>query len=204
MNKRFLILILLLLLAACSEDKKDDTPSTTPTSTPVTAGYTGPLLGSSSLEESSECSAGGGCSGSASEVVEAVEESLPLTEQTVEVFSLGIPEGYSPLVVADEVIITAVSAETIGGFTVILRRVEEADLADILEKYEQPHFEAGTAIENETLTGHSLPNSNLGTIALLRSAEGQMVFVEGFATPGYWPAFSVTFDAMVETLELTP
>lgn len=204
MRKILMLLIILLLVACQQEEKNERKTEETAEPTPVTAGYAGPFIGGASGEESEGCTANGGCSGAASELVDFVQDSLPLSTQTVEGFTLGIPEGYSPLVVADEIILTAVDAETLGGFTVVMRKIEAADLATILEKYEQPDFSTGKPIENETLTGHSLPNSNLGTIALLESAEGQKVFVEGFASPGYWPAFTVTFDALLETLELTP
>lgn len=198
MNKRILLItLLILILTACTEKEKKESPSPTPTS--VTTGYTGPFIGSG--DPTPEGCTEGGCGG-AVEQVELVEESLPLQTQTVAGFTLGIPEGYSPIVFDEEVVISATSAETIGGFTVILRKI--SDLEEITERFEQPDFETGTPIENPTLTGNTLPNKQVGAIALLQSEDGQMVFVEGFASPGYWPAFTVTFDAMLKTITLTP
>ncbi|KAB2903827.1 MAG: hypothetical protein F9K27_11905 [Anaerolineae bacterium] len=202
MNKRVIFLILVVFsLAACSE-KKDEKAKPLPTATSVTSGYTGPFIGGGDAgQEESGCTEAGGCGGVV-EQVELVEEALPLQTQKVAGFSLGIPEGYSPIIFDEEVVISATSAETIGGFTVVLREVTQDDLQAILERFDQPDFETGTLINNPVLKGHQLPNKQVGTIALFEAENGRMVFVEGFASPGYWPAFTVTFDAILETVAL--
>jgi hypothetical protein len=97
MNKRVIFLILVVFsLAACSE-KKDEKAKPLPTATSVTSGYTGPFIGGGDAgQEESGCTEAGGCGGVV-EQVELVEEALPLQTQKVAGFSLGIPEGYSPI-----------------------------------------------------------------------------------------------------------
>lgn len=190
-----MILMFVLMLPACTnEEEKKEVP--TPTS--VTTGYTGPFISSNTVQEG--CTEGG-CGGAVSQMA-LVEAALPLQTQTIAGFTLGIPEGYSPIVFDEEVVISATSVDTIGGFTIVLRKI--SDLQEITARFEQADFESGTPIKNPTLTGTRLPNKQVGTIALLQTEEGQMIFVEGFASPGYWPAFTVTFDAMLETITLTP
>lgn len=204
LRKLSLALCLMAALTACSEEKAQ--PTLAPTPTPPIAGYTGPNIGSLSSVGQSEagCTEEGGCKDEVSAPISVDDAPLPLTEQTIGAFRLGIPEGYSPITLPNEILITAVSAETLGGFNFSLRLASDEEIADLLARFDNPDVTIGTAVNTDSLKGHWMEVRNSGAIAILDGANGQKVFVESSANAQYWLAFRPTFKAMVESLEYAP
>jgi hypothetical protein len=116
-------------------------------------------------------------------------------QQTLGPVQIGIPEGYSPLVLSDEVLVTALSPETPGGFVFSWRQVDEAGLARQQARFKRIDWEA------EAGPTIAIPD---GLVAIQRGPGGAILWVESFATPGYWPAFQATALAMLEGLIWNP
>lgn len=195
MKHQALFLILIVVLVACGQSQEDapmQHPAPTPTATSLSSAFAGPMLNTSSLGDASEsaCTAESGCVVVAQEV--AAEPAMPLTAQTIGAVTLGIPEGYTVSQAGDQIIVSAISLETEGGFIVGLRPVEAAP-ADF-------EWGNGTPIQLEAGAGHWLLHGEHGAVALLTDAEGQMLLVEAFSSPGYWAAFHATFEAMLPTI----
>jgi|GEM_PF-5591883 len=181
-----------------------DAPSPEPTATTVSVAdlYDGPLLSTdNSLSIDSECSSDGSCGASLAPLVTLETEILPLTLQTVEWVTVGVPEGYAPITLQDEIIITAIAAETLGGYTFAVQPLpDEAALTQRLDRFDTPDITTGKTINTPTLTGVWLPTAYEGAIAILQDDQGQILFVEAFADAPNWSVFEPTFVNMVESI----
>jgi hypothetical protein len=130
------------------------------------------------------------------------EDSLPLTLQSVSDFEIGLPEGYSPLILDDEILITAVDASTPGGYTFSLRPITPEDLPRQLARFDNPDLTTGVAFNWPSGAGHWVKVGEDSAIGLLEGAGGQ-IFIEAFTYQGAWPAFESTFMAMAESITPT-
>jgi hypothetical protein len=104
--------------------------------------------------------------------------------------TFGIPEGYAPLVLREEILVTALSAETLGGYTFSLRRVDEGETLMGSKPF---RTEAG-------LAGMWAKTGADSARAYLSAPDGQIWRVEAFTGLGYWGAFEATFIAMLASL----
>lgn len=197
------------ILAACSQAQDSPTPqpTLTPTVTVTTPKitYTGPSIGSvgevlgQSQTDASACEEGDACISDVDlAALNLSDEALPLLPQAIGDITLGIPTGYQLLEAGQEILITAQSTETLGGYVFSLRRVDETGLQTLLSRFDDPDFSAGTPFKQGA--GQWLPTGDYGAIALLQGDDGQHLFIEAFAEHAYWPAFQNTFIAMLESL----
>jgi len=158
------------------------------------------MIGNS--ENHTDCSADSGCGDTLALPAQPSSDPLPLSEQRINGLRLGIPAGYNPLILADEILITALSSETLGGYAFSLRVVaDEEALAALLARFDDPNLGAGNPIQTESLRGYWLPIVGYGAIAVLENGETTL-FVEALAHDQYWAAFQATFLAMLNSLEL--
>jgi hypothetical protein len=205
--------IFILFLAACSQkEDSSSSVSTPPTATTESIStnplgdFTGPLGGSvgeviGNTEE--DCSEGDSCTETLLNIdIARPLDALPLAEQTVGTVTVGVPEGYNPLELSSEILITAVSTETEGDYTFSIRQVDETKLEPLLRRFKEPDFTQGTSIEGEAFEGSWLLTEDYGAIALLQFQGGQQIFIEASSDRGYWPSFQATFEAMIASLSL--
>jgi hypothetical protein len=176
------LFISLLLIAACTTTPEETAQEdATPT-------IDLPSFLASDNEDASECSADGECSSVFT--VDEATDALPLMPQEVAGIELGIPEGYTSFTMGEETIFT--NSDDAGGFSITITR-------SLPERLESVDFEAGDAIQNG---GWKVNTQDYGAAARFTTAEGEMIFIEGLANPGYWPAYRVTFDAILETVTI--
>lgn len=214
MRRSIGVLLLVLALAACANDdggaeKKSDSATLTPTS--IIAGYTGPILnsssgsGGSSSESCGEPDPNNPNAGCVAHTTQSTGNSdpLPLTEETIAGLTIGVPEGFELLDLGNRWLISALDDEaTPGEFTVTIRQVPTTEIESILgeiagldesEKIDYPNIDSG-------LKGYSIPYGERGEIGVFEIGQGQQLVVNGFAAPGAWPNYSATFENMLASL----
>jgi len=185
-------LLLGILTAACSSPEE--------TAATPTVAYEGPMLEINTSANETSCSEESGCIDNATPIP-LDEAPRPLESQTIQGISIGIPQGYTPLELEQEILITAQSADTVGGYTFSIRQItSDTSLQELLERFDQPNFEAGNVIQGKRWQATWLNTADYGAIALLTTDDGQQYFIESFTDQGYWHAFEATFLAMVESL----
>lgn len=206
-------LVLVLFLAACDNANKDDgeqppaAPTATSAPTRVVNNYTGPLLNplSDSTDEEA-CKVDSECNIFAAVDIEGEAVPLPLTPQTVLELSLGIPDTFEVLMVGDQAIIsTSDPEEHPGNFRVTLQWLDEDGLESLLGGYTQLDEVNRVDYQTEALSGYTLPNgpdSELGMVGVWTVPDGRTLVTEAFVDPGYWPLYSSTFRAMVDSITL--
>jgi hypothetical protein len=203
-KKSSLFLLLWIVLVGCgaqSDPPSRATLTPLPTLTP-TFRLLGPALGSTPEGDhghSGVCSEESGC------VVlptpaDLPTSALPLRLERVGDLQVGIPEGYSPLVLEEEIIISQAVLQSPGAFIVSVRRVDAESLTPLMQRFNNPDWEAGTPIQAGAVQGVWLPTGDYGAIALLTAPSGAQVWVEGSAESRYWSAYLATFLAMVAAL----
>lgn len=213
MRQFAIALMLMLVLVAC--DKDDPPEKKSPTSTPtlsVITNFTGPILnsGSGSGEACGEADPNNPDAACGVPGISSVENSgssapLPLTEQTLFGLTMGIPDGFTPIELSNRLLISATDpANTPGEFTVIFRRVTADELTGYLDQIADldatKQFDRQNA--DGSLTGYTIPYGERGEVAVFDLGEGQSLFINGFAAPGYWNTYSATFEAMLDSLRL--
>lgn len=204
-QKTLIGLFTVLCLAACNEDAPPASPVPQPTASPTSTSsfgnYGGPMIGSLNdpAESQANCTAESGCFMGNAPIAERREDSLPLTVTTVGSFSIGIPEGYSPLELGKEILLTAIASTTEGGYVFSLKPITPEELTEQLARFDTPDMMAGTPIESAWGSGHWVKVADDTAIAVIENESGQ-ILVEAFTYQGFWPAFETTFVAMLESL----
>ncbi len=215
MRQFSIALMLVLALVACGDkDEKSETKSATPTPTlSVITNFTGPILNTGGIESGEACEeadpndpdAACGVPGITDVEDASSNAPLPLTEQTAFGLTIGIPDGFAPLELNNRLVISASdTAATPGEFTVIIRRVTAEELADYLTQIAD--LDATKQFDREnadnSLTGYVIPYGERGEVAVFGLADGQSLFINGFAAPGFWNTYSATFESMLDSLSL--
>lgn len=211
MRQFAIALMLMLVLVACDKDDQPTKKSPTPTPTvSVITNFTGPILnsGGGSGEACGEADpnnpdAACGVPG----IVENSGSSAPLSlmHQTVFGLIVGVPDGFSPVELSSRLLISASDpATTPGEFTVIFRRVTSEELTGYLDQIADLDATKQFNRQNVdgSLTGYTIPYGERGEVAVFDLGEGQSLFINGFAAPGYWDTYSATFEAMLDSLRL--
>lgn len=213
MRQFAIALMLMLVLVAC--DKDDPPEKKSPTSTPtlsVITNFTGPILnsGGGSGEACGEADPNNPDAACGVPGISSIENSgssapLPLTEKTLFGLTMGIPDGFTPIELSNRLLISATDpANTPGEFAVIFRRVTSEELANYLDQIADldatKQFERQNA--DGSMTGYTIPYGERGEVAVFDLGEGQSLFINGFAAPGYWNTYSATFEAMLDSLRL--
>lgn len=212
MRQLAIVFMLMLVLVACGKDDQSEEKSPTPTPTlSVIADFSGPILnsgGSGSVEACGEADPNDPNAGCGAPQTSSIENSgssapLPLTEQTTFGLTMGIPDGFAPVELSNRLLISATDpANTPGEFTVIIRRVTTDELEgylsqiadlDVTQKFDRHN-------DDESLTGYTIPYGERGEVAVFELTEGQSLFINGFAAPGFWNTYGATFEAMLDSL----
>ncbi len=215
MRKLFL-LSLVLILVACSNDdnssqeNRETSPSTTPEPTSVVASFNGPMLNPTVVgdddcdifpEEGEEADCG-------LEENPDVDDALPLpmNEQPVLGMMLNVPEGFEVLVFSDnEAVIETTDLEAHpGDFQILVHWATAEEVEQLLAgytnlDYSQQHDQANAA---GTLTGYTIPNGELGMVAMWVVDEGRYFVMEGSTVAGYWPLYAATFRQMAISIAM--
>lgn len=202
MRQMYLVGLVLLAVACNAHSQEEILPTITPTTPPFLLNYQGPLLGNQA-EQSTACTTESGCTMQIAPDPQSLDTSVrPLIPHRIGDFEIGLPDGYSPLVLEDEILITATEAGTLGGFVFSIHTPSPPDLEALLLRLDNPDFEAGLLIENATWQGR-LVEIRDGAVARLESPHAPTLFIEAFTQAGYWAAFEATFLAMLKSLSLS-
>lgn len=201
------LLVLLLLLVACRQEQAPGPGAApSPTASAIALQYSGPLLPGVAAEAPVDvCGEGSECSQNPALRLTLTIEPDKLVAVEVEGVSVGMPAGYSPLVVGDEILISATSPDALGAFVFRLRPLDETALPALLERFpalDPSATTTGTALPVQTAAyrGQWMPRDDYGAVALLQNPAGAYLFVEAAADAAFWPQFQPLFEAMLQAL----
>ncbi len=215
MRQFSIALLLVLVLVACGDkDEKSEQKSPPPTPTlSIITNFTGPILNTESSGSGEACEeadpndpdAACGVPGITSVEDAGSSAPLPLTEQTAFGLTIGIPDGFSPVELSNRLLISATDpAATPGEFTVIIRRITAEELTDYLTQIADldPTKQFDRENADGSLVGYVVPYGERGEVAVFELADGQSLFINGFAAPGFWNTYGATFESMLDSLAL--
>lgn len=211
MRRLFVLICAGLLLAACNNKKEDQgnedrEPTAIPAPTSVVAGFDGPLLNPITNNTSEDCLLNPEGGSDCSVAVGHVEESampLPLTPQAVLDITLGIPADFEVLPVGDQVSIETNDSEAHpGNFRVFVQWADAEGVDKLLASYTNLDLSHKAEQTRGNLDGYTIPNAELGMVGVWQVESTRYLVLEGFVSPGYWPMYAATFQAMFDSVEI--
>jgi hypothetical protein len=212
MRTRFLLLLILslLMLVACTTDSDDNetadaTPTIPPTPTSVFASsFGGPRLNAGpERNTAADCSLDPDADGcGVGEVVEVDDAlPLPLLETSWEDIVVMVPDGFDTLEFNQQYIIEALDPDAYpGSFTMIISKRTSAELEETLSNFVNLDNARQTTVDNGLGEGYTTPNSNRGMVGVWPLEADLFLLVRASVSPGYWPAYAATFNAIVRDL----
>jgi hypothetical protein len=203
--------VLIGVLVACGGDKDDksdpnDQPTPTPAPTSVLTGFTGPLLNPLANHSAQDCSLDPNATDCGIQVGAVQENALPLPlvmRQVLDAVTIGVPEDFETLVFGSQVSIeTSHSENHPGDFRVLIQWQDADGVQKLLASY--ANLDRSRKVERsvDTLNAYSIPNGERGMVSVIEVSTARQLVIEAFVSPGYWPLYAATFNAMLASLSI--
>lgn len=211
MRNLLFVAVASLLIVACGDDGNAAETQVEPTITPTSAfvsNFAGPMLNSvdqapaSEIEDCSLDPNATGCSVSALAGDVEIAGPLPLTSAEWRDVRYGIPQGFDAIVSDDEIIIDAIDYDVTPGSPVFrLRAVPTDTVETILASYATLNDNQLMYRDNGLGEGYTIPKAGYGMIGIWPHTANTSLIIEATVLPGFWPAYSATYMALIDSIE---
>lgn len=206
-----LLLFIMIVVVACGNDDDGNSSSgdssnvVTPEPTRRVVEFQGPILGDPSSQGVSfeTCEEGEDCDAQRPTIV-ADRGALPLTPTTIAGIEIGVPEGFEIEDFGTSLLmIPLTDEEAEGNFNITFRRMNQTDLDNWLLQFSDLDPQAFARQNGDgSLTGETIGYGGRGQIVIWTVGGEEYLVAHGFANLGYWPLYSATFEAMMDSMRL--